>query len=230
VIADYLDSLAGALSFDRALSRRVREEIEDHLHEALAANPAMDRVEAEARAIADCGNPHVIAAEFTVIALAQRSRRLGIGVMLMIAAVLVAMRARGVWYAAMQWVISDDMKPLAAFVGAIDRYASLISIVIGLGALVYVSGRSIPSRFNARYSGYLRRTRLICATATATLAVAVTGDAVLMSMRLLTRDASPACLIPISLVGLEIACAIVLIALLRDLTQRMASTAALWHA
>jgi hypothetical protein len=40
VISDYLDSLVGALSFDRPLSGRVRQEVEDHLREAVAADPA----------------------------------------------------------------------------------------------------------------------------------------------------------------------------------------------
>jgi dsRNA-specific ribonuclease len=46
VISDYLESLVGALSFDRSLSRRVRQEVEDHLREAVAADPMGDGLEA----------------------------------------------------------------------------------------------------------------------------------------------------------------------------------------
>jgi hypothetical protein len=59
VISDYLDSLVGALSFDRPLSGRVRQEVEDHLREAVAADPAGDGPEAERRAIANFGDPRV---------------------------------------------------------------------------------------------------------------------------------------------------------------------------
>jgi len=34
VTGEFLDSLAAALSFDRALARRVRKEFEDHLQQA----------------------------------------------------------------------------------------------------------------------------------------------------------------------------------------------------
>ena len=54
MISEYLESLAAALGFDRSLSRRVREEVEDHLRMAVAADPKGDRLEAEQRAIANC--------------------------------------------------------------------------------------------------------------------------------------------------------------------------------
>jgi putative transposase len=37
VTTEFLDSLAGALSFDRSLARRVRREFENHIQEATAA-------------------------------------------------------------------------------------------------------------------------------------------------------------------------------------------------
>jgi hypothetical protein len=43
VISDYLDTLAGALSFDRSLSGRVRQEVEDHLRGAVAADPPFSK-------------------------------------------------------------------------------------------------------------------------------------------------------------------------------------------
>jgi 3-dehydroquinate synthetase len=61
VISDDFVSLAGALSFDRSLSRCVQQEVEDHLREAVAADPSGDRLEAERRAIANFGDPHVTA-------------------------------------------------------------------------------------------------------------------------------------------------------------------------
>jgi hypothetical protein len=227
VIADYLDSLTAALSFDRALARRVREEIEDHLHEAAAADPARDRRAAVAHAISACGDPHSLAAEFALLALAKRSRRLGVSVIVLIAAVWVAMKARVAWYVATQWVIGDGVRPITAFVGSIDRYAFLISIGAALATLVYIGRRNVPIVFDVPYRTYLRRVRALCTAAAATLAVSVIADAALTSIRLATTDPSWAFFIPISLVTFEIACAAALVVLIHDLAQRTTSAAAL---
>jgi len=98
VISDYLDSLVGALSFDRPLSGRVRQEVEDHLREAVAADPAGDGPEAERRAIANFGDPRVIAAEFAMVSLAKQTRRVGAAIILVIAGVRIfRLRAAGLW-------------------------------------------------------------------------------------------------------------------------------------
>ena len=106
MISDYLDSLVGALSFDRPLSGRVRQEVEDHLREAVAADPAGDGPEAERRAIANFGDPRVIAAEFAMVSLAKQTRRVGAAIILVIAGVFIAMKARVAWYAVTQCAIS----------------------------------------------------------------------------------------------------------------------------
>ncbi len=56
VISAYADVLAGMLGFDRSLSRRIRQEVEDHLREAVAADRAGDSLEAERRAVANFGS------------------------------------------------------------------------------------------------------------------------------------------------------------------------------
>jgi hypothetical protein len=75
VISDYLESLVDALSFDRSFSRRVRQEVQDHLREAVVVDPMGDGLEAERRAIANFGDPHVIAVQFSVVPLATQTRR-----------------------------------------------------------------------------------------------------------------------------------------------------------
>lgn len=227
MIADYLDRLAGALSFDRALARRVREEIEDHLREAAAADPTEDRRAAERRAIADCGDPRVIAAECAVVALAKRTRRLGVGIPLVIAGAFIAMKARTAWYWALQWVLCDNVKPVAAVVGSIDGYAFLAAVVIGIVGSTYVSGCRIPSRFQPEYCRQIHRFRQFCAVATGALVLSVMSDAVLTTIRLLGTEASAAFFIPILTIAFEIAAAGVLIALIRDLARRTTSMAAL---
>ena len=57
-VADYLDILRRELSYDPALSRRVRLEVEDHLWEA-AANEGGDAAEAQRRTIERFGDPRV---------------------------------------------------------------------------------------------------------------------------------------------------------------------------
>ena len=144
MIPAYLDQLADTLRFDRALSRCVVREVEDHLREAIAADPAPDRLEAERRAIRNFGDPHVLAAQFAVVSLARRTRRVGIAVVLAIVAVLAAMKARVAWYSALQWSMSEDARPLAAIVLAIDRFAFWLAAVIGIGALLYVGRHRVP--------------------------------------------------------------------------------------
>jgi len=58
VISAYLERLGAALSFDPLLARCVRAEVEDHLREAVAADPMGDGLAAERRAIANFGDPN----------------------------------------------------------------------------------------------------------------------------------------------------------------------------
>jgi hypothetical protein len=218
MISDYLDRLGGALSFDRALAHRVRLEIEDNLREGMAADP--DRHGAEERAIAACGDPRALIAEFAVIALAKRSRRLGVGVFLGIAGVLIAMKARVAWYALMECVMSDDMRSTAAFVGSIDAGAFWASLVLGIAGAAYLGSGRTPTPLSR-----MRRFRLLCAAATAALTVSVISDGVLTSIRLATAAAS-APYFPVFSILFEISCTIVLIAMIRDLAQRTMFTAA----
>ena len=158
VISEYLDALQAALHFDRSLARRVCSEFEDHLREALAADPSDNRWEAERRAIAKCGEPRAIAAELSVISLAKRTKKLAIAVVLVLLGVLLAMKGHIAWYAAMQWLIKDDMKPLATTIGAIARNAFWIATFVGAAGWVYGSMHRLPSDyFYGRYSRHLYR-------------------------------------------------------------------------
>jgi hypothetical protein len=112
MIPDYLDRLERELSFDRSLARSVRQEVEDHLWEAVAADRTGNAVQAQQRAIANFGDARVIAAGFAVTSLGIHSRRAGVAAVLVIASVFVAMKARVAWYAATQWAISDDMRAM----------------------------------------------------------------------------------------------------------------------
>ena len=227
MISDYLESLGGALSFDRSLSRSVRREVEDHLWEAVAADSAGDGLEAQRRAIARFGDPHVIAAQFAVVSLARRTRRVGAAVILAIAGIFVTMKARVAWYALMQWAVNDDMRGLSETVGLVDRYAFWLSVFIGIATCAYISARPVPASLHPGYRKDLRRFVLLCTAATVALGVSVTSDGVLTAIALLANEFCRTSLIPACSVAIEIACAGILVFQIRAVTRRATSTAAL---
>jgi hypothetical protein len=227
MIENYLEVLTRELDFDRSLSRCVRQEVEDHLWEAVAADRSGDSFEAERQAVANFGDARAIAAEFAVVSLARHSRRAGIAALLVIVGVFVAMKARVAWYAAMQLAISEDLRAAGSFVITIDRYAFLSSVVIGLGGWIYIQSRRIPTAFDPAYRRQLRRFFLLCGAAAAALAVSVISDAVLTALQLSGTGFSVEFLVPILSMAIELVCVCILISRIRGVAQRAASTAAL---
>ena len=227
VIADYAEALAGKLAFDRGLSRRVRQEVEDHLREAVAAAPCCDRVAAERRAIARFGDPHTIAAQFALGALARQAHSAGTAIILVIGGVFIAMKARLAWYALTQWAVSDEMRAVSAMVGMLDRYAFWLALALGAAGWAYIAKRGTPERFHASCRKQSRRIRGLFAAATGALALVVIADGMLTALRLGETAVSAAFLIPILSMAAEIAGAGFLVCRLHSMTRRMASAAAL---
>lgn len=229
MIENYLEQLGRELDFDRSLSRCVRQEVEDHLWEAVAANRSGNSYEAERQAVANFGDARAIAAEFAVVSLARHSRRAGIAAVLIIVSVFIAMKARVAWYAAMQLAISDDLRAVGKIVIAIDRYAFLASVVVGLGGWIYIQSRRIPAAFDPAYRRQLRRFFLLCGAAAAALVVSVISDAVLTALQLRGTGLSAEFLVPILSMAIELGCVGILIFRIRGVALRAASTAALTH-
>jgi hypothetical protein len=227
VISDYVELLAGKLSFDRSLSRCVRQEVEGHLWEAVAANRTDSPLEAERRAIANFGDPHVIAVQFAIVSLAKQTRSIGVAVILVVAGVFIAMKARVAWYAATQWAMSDDMRAVGAIVALIDSCAFWLSVIVGIGGWVYISSRHTPAALYSAYRKQLRCFFLLSAAATGALIVSVISDGVLTALRLFGTGLSAEFLVPIFSMAIEIACAGVLVFHIRRMIQRTASAAAL---
>jgi hypothetical protein len=227
VISAYLETLADALGFDRALACSVRQEVEDHLYEAAAADPVGDRHDAERRAVATFGDPHAIARQFAVVSLAKQSRRVAGAVILVIAGTFLTMKARVAWYAATQWAMNEEMKALAGTVGVVDRYSFWLSVMVGIGSWAYISARRFPAGFDPPYRKQLRVFCLLCATATSALVVSVISDGVLTAFQLRGTEWSIGFLIPIVSMAIEIACAGVLVFHIRSIVRRMAFVAAL---
>jgi hypothetical protein len=229
MIAAFAELLAGKLYFNPSLSRRVRQEVQDHLSEAAAAGPPGNRSATVQRAIANFGDPQAIAEQFATAWLARQSWNIGVTVILVISSVLVAMRARLTWYTAAHWGLSEHVTGLAKLVGLIDACAFWLSVIVGIAGCAYLGVRRVPSTAQcAAHCSKLRHVLLLGAVAAAALSVSVVGDAVLTALRLLGREFSAECLIPISSMVIEIVCAGILIFCVRNIFLRMAHATALF--
>ena len=121
-VADYLDALTREFGFDRPLAHRVRQEVEDHLYEATAAN-GDSSVEAQARAVRCFGEAREIASQYAALSLLRQARRSGAIIVLASGALYIVMKGRVAWYGLMQWSLSDATQPVGKVVLAIDRTA-----------------------------------------------------------------------------------------------------------
>jgi hypothetical protein len=228
MIAAYAELLAGKLGFDPSLSRRVRQEVQDHLWEAATADPSGDEREAVRRAIAGFGDPHVIPAQFATAWLLRQTWKIGLTVILVIGGVFVAMKARITWYAAAQWGLSDDVRAAAKSVALIDACAFWLSVIVAIAACTYlVVRRTPPAALCAVHCSKLRHLLVLSAVSAAALSVSVIGDGILTALRLVGRELSADFLIPISSMLIEIVCAGILIHSVRTIVARLAHTTAL---
>jgi len=227
VISDYVELLAAKLSFDRSLSRRVRQEVEDHLREAVAVDPAGSALEAERRAIAKFGDPLDIAAQFATLSLARQTRRAGVAFILVILGIFAAMRTRIAWYALRQWALSDDMRAVGGVVASIDAYAFWLSLVVGVAGWAYISICRTPATFQPSYHKQLHRFFVLSTVAMGGLIASVISDGVLTSLRLFGTQVSSDFFIPVFSMAIEIAGASVLVFRIRRIRHRVASIAGL---
>jgi hypothetical protein len=227
MIADYLDSLSGALSFDRSLSRRVRREVEDHLLQAVAADPAGDRRAAERRAIARFGDPRVIAAQFAAVSLSRQARTAGVAIVLMVAGVLIAMKLRADWYIETQWPIPEDMRAVGRIVLTIDAWAFWLAVVVGAAGLACVVLAGSRHAFDPAYRRHIGRFFILGTATAVALIVSVIGDGVLTALRLVATEWCSGFYLPLASMAVEIACACVLAIHVRGTGHRLASAAAL---
>jgi hypothetical protein len=230
VISDYLKALADAFRFDRSLSRCVLQEVEDHLREAAAADPTCEGIEAERRAIANFGDPDVIAAQFASISLARQARSAGAVLILIIATVFVTMKTRVVWYIVTQWTVCDDMAAVIGIAASIDGYSFWFSVIIGIGGFAYITSRRISPVLDEGYRKQLRFSFILCLVATASLSVSVVSDGVLTALQLRGTEFCAGSLVPILTMAIEVGGIGILAFQIRHMMRRVTSTAALWKA
>src|SRR5260370_29709616 len=207
LIDDYVERLARKLDFDRSLSRGVRTEVEDHLREAGAAETTNDVAAAERRAVANFGDPDVIAAQLAVISLAKQSRRTSSASILGIAAIFLAMKGRVAWYAAAQWTTNIDLRSIVGIVGSVDRYAFWFSVIAGIGCWLYIGTRRFPHAFDSMFRKQLDRFLLVSTVMIAALMAAVASAGLLTALQLSGTGFSASSLVPILSMAIEILCA-----------------------
>lgn len=230
MIDAYVDSLLGALRHDRSLARRLRREVEDHLWEAVGADPCEQGREAQRRAIAGFGDPRLIAAQFAAVSLEKQTRRTGVAIVLIVAGVYVTMKARVAWYALMECAITNDIAAVVRLVGSIDRYSFWLSVVVGVGCWAY-SGRSrFQVSLSQKHRALFRRFIFLCTAAAIALVVSVISDAVLTLLRLPKVEWSLEFLIPILSMLCEILGAGVLVCQIRATAHRAAITKSMLEA
>jgi hypothetical protein len=226
LIVAYAEFLAGKLDFNPSLSQRVRQEIQDHLWEAAEAAPQGNGREAVQRAIANFGDPHVIAAQFATAWLARQTWKVGVIVILVITGVFMAMKARVTWYAAAQCVLSDDARAVAKTISLIDACAFCASVIVGIAGCAYlVLRRPPPIALCAAHCNRLRHLLFLSAASATALSISVIGDGALTILRLVGREFSVEFLVPISSMVIEIVCAGILAFSVRSTVVRMVPAA-----
>ncbi|QOZ30497.1 hypothetical protein [Bradyrhizobium sp. CCBAU 53421] len=221
LIAKYVEALGRELSFDRALARRVCEEVEEHLRESAERQPGSDRMEAERRAIERFGPAKTIAAQFAATSLLKQSRAVGPIVPLIVLGVFIAMKSRVAWYGATGWTASNPagFQDLGVVAYAFDRYAFYLALIVGLCAWVYASRMPSDKLDKTR----LQRSFMLSAVAVAALTGSVLADIVLTTLRLSEAGWSISHWIPIASIGIEVALVAVLVASIHAVTSLVAT-------
>ena len=138
------------------------------------------------------------------MSLARRARKLAAIAILVIGGAYALMKARLAWYAAAQLVMSDELRTIGGVVARIDGYVFWLSVAIGIVAWAYIGNRYIPVRLHPACLKELQRFFALCGAATAALIASVIGDTVLTGLRMAGMGWSPAFLLPVVLMAVEI--------------------------
>jgi hypothetical protein len=203
-VADYLDNVARDLAFDPALSRRVRQEIEDHLREAAMAEAAESPIDAENRAIMKFGAPQEIAGQYRALSLHMRMKKTGLLVLCATLAAFGAMESRAVWYGLTRWDIGTHLKTVGQTIIPIDRCAFALAIAFGVVGSIYVTSRPIPLGGGQPSRSHIRWGQFLLAAAAGATAVAVTCEIIVTTWRLVEAHWTTNSLLPLTSIISEI--------------------------
>jgi hypothetical protein len=207
-VSDYLDTLTHELSFDPRLAQRVRQEVEDHLHEAAAGDAS---VEAQQRAVPNFGDAREIASQYAALSLLRQTRRTGAVVVLAVAGIYLTMKSRLAWYGLMQWMLSADLQDYGRIGLAINRCTFTLALLLGVVGWVYIGSRRVSARFHVAYRDQLRRGLAIAIATACPLIATIVTDTVLTGLRLSSVQAWALVLVPLLSVAAEVTLAILLV-------------------
>ena len=219
-VADYLAELGRDLAFDPALSRRVRQEVEDHLREAAIAEPTESTIDAENRAIMRFGAPQKIADQYRAVSLHMRMKKTGVLVLCAILVAFGAMESRVVWYGLTRWDIGAHLKSVGETIVPIDRYAFLLAIILGIAGSIYIASRPLPVAYGPASRSQILYAQFLIAGAAAATAVAVTCEAILTSWRLAEAHWTANSLLPMGSLIIEIGIVFAALVYIRNTVRR----------
>lgn len=232
LIADYLDTLTRELSFDPALARRMREEAEDHLREAISSDPMEATSETERQAIDRFGAARDIAAQCAVPSLVRQTKNAGAAATVIVIGVLIAMRSRIALYGETQRIVGDGphLDSIRTIILSIDRFSFWCALLIAMCGWAYISVTRTSGVAGAGWHNRLRQSLFLCVTATTAVVITVTADATLAAFRLFPSGWPTSLFLPSLTIGLEMALAVILIIRIRTTMRRLASSVRLFTA
>jgi hypothetical protein len=208
-IADFGSAVARELSFDPRLARRLRAEVEDHLHEALAdrGDPHGENRLAEVEVICAFGDPRAFARQFLATAMLSLARRAAAVTALAVVGMFGAMEARAAWYGWVNWPVSDHVQAANAIGHPVDRFAFELAAAFALSALAYVITRRAPVRFYPTFGRKIGFCIKLNAAVALALMSAMATELVLTGVRLFEAELDARALVPFVSLMLEVAVA-----------------------
>ena len=225
-VADYLAAVSRELDFDPALARRVRDEVEDHLWQAVDDRGGPS-IENQLRAINNFGEARELARGYVAASLLSRVRYVGAGVLITAATVYLAMKARGAWYVWMHWELGADLASVTAVALLIDRYATKLAIVAALIAFAYIATRRVPAHVDRSYRKQLMRGLVLCGASAGALSLCVATEVILTGVQLSARQWGVTATVPLLSLAVEIAAMIGFVSAIYISIRRGALAAAL---
>ena len=206
-IADFASAVARALSFDPKLARRLRAEVEDHLHQAAAdrADPNGDNGLAEV--MCAFGNPKAFAQQFLATALLSLARRAAAVTALAVVGMFGAMEARVVWYGWVNWPASDYVRAANSIGHPVDRFAFVLAAAFALSSLAYIITRRAPVRFDPTFGREIGFSIKLSVAVALALIGAMAIELVLSGVRLFESELDARAFVPFVSLMLEVALA-----------------------
>ena len=207
-IADFGSAVARELSFDPRLARRLRAEVEDHLHEALADRADPHRENRLAEVMCALGDPQAFARQFLATALLSLALRAAAVTALAVIGMFGAMEARAAWYGWVNWPASDHVRAANAIGHPVDRFAFVLAAAFALSVLAYVVMRRAPAGFHATFGGEIGFCIKLNAAVALALMSAMATELVLNGIRLFEAELDANALVPFVSLMLELAVAV----------------------